>query len=101
MRRHTTFIVDAEKLQGNPDASITFRPVTVGERQQYFANPANTDLEMIAEHVVAWAGVVDDDDQPMPNPADEPAIVGKLYLHEAQMVMRWLWGGPDVPAAKN
>jgi len=44
---------------------------------------------------------VDDNEKPLPSPADEPGILGKLYQHEITALARLLFQGPDGESAKN
>lgn len=98
--RRSTFVADAESVQGNAGATVTFRAVTVGEFAEY-RETSMTDREMIAAHVVGWKGIEDDDGHQMPSPADEPDIVGKLYLNELQALARLLFAGPPPIPPKN
>lgn len=99
--RRSTFTVDAESVQGNAGASVTFRPMTVGEMREYRTNDKITDSDELKARVIAWSGIVDDDEHEMPCPADQPDIVDALYLHEQRALMRLLFAGPDVPQPKN
>ena len=99
--RRSTFECDASAVQGNEGATVTFKPVTVGERHEYNARAEVTDASMLQNHIVSWAGIVDDDDNEMPSPADQPDIVNALYVVELAELTRLLWNGQDVPKAKN
>jgi len=97
MSRRSTFEANAESVQGNAGATVTFRAVTVDEFKEY-RETSMTDREMIASHVVAWKGIVDDNDQALPSPADEPGIVGALYLFELRALAQLLFtGAPPIP----
>ena len=100
MSRRSTFEADAESVQGNAGATVTFRAVTVDEFKEY-RETSMTDRELLASHVVAWKGIVDDNDQDMPSPADEPGIIGKLYLFELQALARLLFAGPPAIPLPN
>lgn len=102
MTRRSTFTVDAESVQRNPGATVTFRAITVGEYREYRTNPDVTDRDLVREHVVSWSGIVDDNDHPLPNPADEPDVLDQLYMHEQGQLAILLVQGPDgANASKN
>lgn len=100
MARRSTFDADAESVQGNAGATVTFRAITVDEFKEY-RETSMTDREMIASHVIAWKGIEDDNGHDMPSPADEPGIVGKLYLQELQALARLLFAGPPAIPIPN
>jgi len=85
VRRH-----DASVVQGE-GAFVVIRSVTWGEAKAVRAEfEALSDSEklarndrFIAEHVVDW-NWVDDDDKPLPLPRDEPAIVDQLTREEIE-----------------
>ena len=101
MRRGNQFTVDAESVQGNAGATVTFKALTVGEWKEYRSSDAVTDFSLVESHVVAWSGIVDDEGHELPDPADEPEVINALYLHEQQALARLLWQGPDGASAKN
>jgi hypothetical protein len=101
MPRRNRFTVDAESVQGNAGATVTFRCITMGEVQEFNDVDEVTDRVMLQRHILSWSGIVDDDDHEMPNPTDEPDILGALYVHEQRALVRLLWAGPDGPDAKN
>lgn len=97
MSRRSTFTANAESVQGNKGATVTFKAITLDGWDDYTNSP-KTDKELLAEHVIAWEGVEDDDGNAMPNPADEPGIIGKLYTAEKSALMRLLYNGaPAIP----
>lgn len=98
--RKNQFTVDAESVQGNAGAEVTFRALKVREVTEY-RTTSMTDAELLAAHVVAWSGMVDDDGNDLPSPADEPGILGELYVHEQQRLAQLLFQGPDGDSAKN
>ena len=98
--RRNQFTIDAESVQGNAGAEVTFKALKVREVRAYRATDM-TDHELLAEHVVAWSGIVDDKDKELPNPADEPEVLGELYIHEQLELARLLFAGPDGEHAKN
>jgi len=99
-RRGSQFTVDAESVQGIPGATVTFRALTVGEWREYRTTEL-TDVDLIRAHLLTWTGIVDDDDNELPSPADEPEVLDALYLHEQQALARLLWQGPMGDSAKN
>lgn len=100
MPRRNRFDVDAESVQGIAGAKATFTCITVGEWQRYRDSPM-TDTELLQAHLVGWSGFVDDDDNDLPSPTDEPEVVNALYLHEQRALVRLMWLGPDGPESKN
>ena len=101
MPRRSTFVADAESVQGVSGATVTFRCITVGEVDEFRSDASFTDRVLLERHIVSWSGIVDDDDHEMPDPADEPDILKKLYVHEQQALARLLWAGPEGESAKN
>ena len=100
--RRSTFTVDAKSVQGNESATVTFRTITVGAYHRYRNDPDISDRDLVRDHVVKWDGIVDDDDRPLPNPADEPEVLDALYLHEQGALAILLVQGPDGEnASKN
>lgn len=99
-RRRSEFTVDAESAQGNPGAEVTFRALKVGQVREY-RETTMTDLALLKAHVLGWAGMVDDDEKPLPSPADQPDILDELYLHEVVEFVKLLFKGPDETTAKN
>ena len=100
MSRRSTFIADAESVQGNKGATVTFKAITLDEWDEYVTTP-KTDRELLTERVVAWKGIVDDDDFELPSPADDQAIIGKLYTAEKDALMRLLYSGAPAIPVKN
>jgi len=98
--RRNQFTVDAESVQGNADAEVTFRCLKVREVKEYRSTEM-TDAELLARHVIAWSGIVDDEGNEYPSPVDEPGILGELYVHEQLELARLLFQGPDGENAKN
>ena len=99
--RRSTFDADAESVQGNAGATVTFRACTVDEMAVY-RETTMTDREMIMSHVISWSGIVDGDDHELPCPAaDDPGGLGKLYLHELKAMARLLFVGPPLLPIKN
>ena len=100
-RRNAAFTVDAQQVQGNPGATVTFRAVTVGERREYLDSPDVDNVVMLQRHVVSWTGIVGNDDRELPNPADEPQAINALFMHEMNEMHRLLWLGPNGEPSKN
>jgi len=71
--RRTTFTIDASSVQGNEGAEVTFRALKVRE----------------------------DSGKPLPSPADDPDVLGELYVHEQLALARLLFSGPDGDSVKN
>lgn len=95
MARQTTFTVNAEKVQGNEGATVTFKCVKRRDWKAYMGNDDINDIVMIENHLVDWHGFTDDDGNELPSPKDEPGILDELYLHEQRRIARLLWQGPD------
>ena len=100
-RRDSTYTVDAQQVQGNPGATVTFRGITIGERREYLDHEDVNDITMLRSHIVAWSGIVDDDGNELPNPTDEPGVIDALYLDEMRALTRLLWAGPNGESPKN
>ena len=98
--RRNQFTVNAESVQGNAEAEVTFKALKVREVREY-QETDQTDIELLAEHVVSWSGFIDDGDKVLPSPADDPEVWDELYLHERQRLIRLLFQGPDGESAKN
>lgn len=98
--RRNQFTVDAESVQGNAGAEVAFKALKVREVREY-RETAMTDAELLATHVASWTGIVDDEGHELPSPADEPGILGELYIHEMQEMTRLLLQGPMGESAKN
>lgn len=94
--RRNQFVVDAESVQGNAGATVTFRCLRVRELREWRDDPEQNDTTLLRDHLVGWEGIVDDDGAPLP--AED---VGELYLHEQREMVRLLLQGPDGPNAKN
>lgn len=102
MPRRSQFTVDASSVQGNDGAMVTFRRVTVGENDAYLHDDTVNDRTMLEAHLITWSGIVDDDDNPLPDPAENvTAAVDALYIQEKNALMRLLWRGPDEDDVKN
>jgi hypothetical protein len=97
--RRNQFVVDAESVQGNAGAEVTFRALKVRVLREY-RSTGMTDADLLERHVVDWSGFEDDNGKPLPSPKDEPEVLGELYLHE-QRLAQLLLQGPDGDAAKN
>ena len=98
--RRNQFTVDAESVQGNVDATVTFRALKVGQVHKYRTTEM-TDRDLLEAHVLSWAGIIDDDEKPLPSPADQPDILDELYLQEVVAFVKLLFKGPDEVSAKN
>ena len=70
--RRSTFTVNAEIVQGNAGAEVTFSALTVGEWKAYGVDPAVNDHTLIRDHIVSWSGIVDSNDT-TPAPTDDPS----------------------------
>ena len=101
LMRRSQFTVDAEAIQGNEGATVTFRALKVREIREYLADPVRRDRDVVEEHVLGWVGIVDDAGKPLPSPADDPEVLGELYMHEVQAMAALMYQGPDGPEAKN
>jgi len=100
MPRRSTFTVNAEAVQDEEGAEVTFSCITVGERQEYLDTEMN-DIDLVKSHVVSWSGIIDNDGHELPSPVDDPAVINALYMHEIRELSRLLWAGPDGASAKN
>ena len=98
--RRNQFVVSAESVQGEAKAEVTFKALKVREVGEY-RSTGMTDRDVLREHVLSWKGIVDDAGHALPSPADEPEILGELYIHEQQELARLLFAGPDGESAKN
>ena len=98
-RQRIQFTVDAVSVQGIEGATVTFRSITVATFEACSRGQIR-DAELVRDHVVAWTGFVDDDDNPLPDPGDE-GVVGQLYRHELAELVRLLLEGPTGESAKN
>ena len=94
--RRNQFTVDAESVQGNAGAEVTFRCLKVREVREWRDDPAQNDTTLLRDHLASWVGIVDDDGEPL-----DVGDVGELYLHEQRALTLLLFAGPDGPAAKN
>jgi hypothetical protein len=99
--RRSQFTVDAQSVQGNAGATATFRTLTVGEYQNYLDDPDYRDRHLVKKHLVAWSGIVGNDDVPLPDPTDDPDAMNALYLHEVGALAILLVQGPLGASAKN
>lgn len=98
--RRNQFTCSAESIQGNADATVTFRALKVREVREY-RETSMTDSDLLREHVLSWVGIQDDNGADLPSPADDPDALGELYIHEQQALAAMLFMGPDGPQAKN
>jgi len=94
MARRNQFRVDAESVQGNAGAWVEFKALKVHQWRDWLKDPDTTDIDLVTQHLVAWGGFVDDDDNALPSPADEPGVVGELYFHEQRALVALLLQGP-------
>jgi hypothetical protein len=101
MPRRTQFTVDAESVQGNAGATITFSCITIGERKAYLSDPDLDNIDMIRLHTLSWSGIVDNDGNELPDPKDEPDAIDALFMVEMRAINRLMWQGPDGDSAKN
>ena len=99
--RRNQFTVDAESVQGNEGATITFRKMTVGERDRYINDSDYGDAAFLSDHILDWSGIIDDDGNAIPSPQDEPGVTAALYMDEAGELVRLLFQGPNGEHAKN
>jgi hypothetical protein len=100
MPRRNSFTVDAEEVQGEQGAEITFRSLEVGTWAEY-RETTMTDRELLQRQVISWSGIVDATGKPFPSPDDDPSVLDRLYLHEQAAIARLLFQGPDGTSAKN
>jgi len=100
MPRRSTFTVNAEGVQGNAGATATFKALTVGDVDEARSGGLR-DHDLLVGHLMGWSGIVDDDDQPLPDPVSDPGVLDRLYVHEQTALTRLLFQGPDGPDAKN
>lgn len=113
-KRLNTFTVDAESVQGIEGTTITFKRL---KRREYLAwrnDPDTTDDDLAASHTLSWRGIVDENNNELPSPTDEPGgvdengyelpspVFGELYFEEIPKIAALLLQGPDGPdALKN
>ena len=101
MARRNQFTCSAESVQGNAEATVTFRSLKVREWKAHRDADDREDTDLLISHVVAWEGIEGDDGHALPSPKDDAAIIGELYMHEQQAMVRLLMQGPDGEDAKN
>jgi len=75
--------------------------ITVGDRNAYVEQADVDDITMLRSHIQSWTGIVDDHDELLPSPADDPDVIDCLYMTELRALARLMWAGPDGPDAKN
>jgi hypothetical protein len=97
-RRHQTFTVDAAAAQEG--AEVTFRALKVRDVTEYNETEM-TDEDLLRKQIVGWTGFVDDEGRDLPSPLVDPDVIGELYLHEKQALLRLLFQGPLGDSAKN
>jgi urate oxidase len=96
--RRNQFTVDAESVQGNAGASVTFNKLLVGEYDEWFDPTSGaTDLSVLRSHLVSWEGFEDDNGNALPNPPD----ISSLYLDETKELCKLLLRGPSELSGKN
>jgi len=101
MPRRKQFTVDAESVQGNAGATVTFKCLKVREVEEWRTDPKQTNQTLLRDHVLSWSGIVDDNDKNLPDPTDEPGVLGELYVQEQGALVNLLFAGPDGESAKN
>jgi hypothetical protein len=95
------FTVDASEVFGE-GASVTFKSIKRGVWKDYLAGAEFGDDKLVAQHVLSWQGIKDDEGNDLPSPQDEPEILNELYLHEINGLARLLVQGPNgARAVKN
>jgi len=100
MARRSQFTVNAEAIQGNIGAEVTFRALKVGEAREY-RETSMTDQGLLEKHILSWSGFVDDKGNELPCPTDDLSIWDELYVHERIALVHLLYQGPDGDSAKN
>jgi hypothetical protein len=101
MARRNQFVVNAESVQGNAGAEITFKLITLGTRDQYFRDPDYGDIDLLNDHILDWRGIVDDDGNEIPSPKDEPGVQASLYMSEVSEIIALLFDGQRQDLPKN
>jgi hypothetical protein len=101
MARRNQFTVDAESVQGNAGATVTFRRITVGQRKRYLEDKDYNDPEIVGDHIADWSGIEDDEGHEIPSPKDEPGVVATLYVGELRELVILLFAGPGGDQVKN
>ena len=99
--RKSQFTVDASSVQGNEGAAVTFRKITIAQRDKYLSDPDYGDAQIVGDHIADWSGIVDDDGNEIPSPKDEPGVIASLYVDELRALVMLLFQGPDGEHAKN
>ena len=100
MARRSQFTVDAQAVQGNEGARVTFKALKMRQVKAYREENVG-DRDMLQAHILGWVGIVDDAGNPLPNPAEDPEALGELYVQEHQALVRVFLQGPDGAEAKN
>lgn len=94
----------SEEVQGD-DSFVEVSGIKVGEIRQLREmrdggedfNWLESSLELVARHIVNW-NWVDDEDEPMPLPSEDPSVVNDLYHYELEFLSGIIMGGDE---AKN
>jgi len=93
MARRNQFTVDAESVQGNEGAKVTFKLITVGTRDRWINDPEYGDIQIVQDHLLDWKGIEDDEGHEMPSPKDKSEINAVLYIAELQRLVTLLLSG--------
>ena len=99
-RRGKQFTVDAESVQGNAGATVTFRALKVRTQKAIIAGDVK-DPELLAAQIVGWTGIVGDNGESLLSPTDDPSVLDELYIHEQTALVRLLLRGPLEDTEKN
>ena len=99
--RRAQFTVNAEGVQGNVGAEVTFKCLEGGVWRAWRKNPESDNFDLLLPYTLDWHGFTDDKGNELPSPKDEPDIVLKLYMDEQTKLIRLFLQGPDGESAKN
>lgn len=94
MTRRNRFKVDAESVQGNAGAWAEFKAIKLREWREWLEDPETSDPDLLKDYLVAWGGIVDENDVELPSPKDEPGIISELYTFEIAALGALLLRGP-------
>ena len=99
--RLTQFTNDAQSVQGNPGATVTFKCLTGNEidaaikMQELPEEERKGEPDFLTRVLVDWHGIEGANGQMLPSPKDDPSVINALYPHEQKWIQDLFWAGPD------
>ena len=107
-RKHKTFrVIDSSEIQGD-GSFVKFKNITLNEILKYSQSDkgkvdneeaAQLGLKVLDDMIVDWDWV-DDEDQPLPIPSENPGTIGGLPFQESSWLLR-VSGIADMLDQKN